>query len=141
VSGNRCASAAGGARDGLDSVGFMETKMDGSERKVYGNLQLERGGLSSREMSPEEWLEREVKAWAAKARTADGRRYLTRPLADIAQDHRYGPHRFSARIIRDGLDEGATTAWAREYGLLLMEYAERRARAMGRLTEQPNRAA
>ncbi len=116
--------------------------MGSNGRGKYGDLRLMRGGVyASRELTPEEWLEREVRSWAAQGKTADGKRYASRALADIASDVRYGPHRIPARLIRDGLEAKAPTSWARRYGLILMEYAERKAKAMGRLTEQPNRAA
>lgn len=104
-------------------------------------LTLSRGGLYARlELSPEESLERDTRGWAARGKINGSGAYASRAVADIAQEMRF-PHRVPARIIREALEGGATIGWAREFGALLIEYAERKARTLGIADDQPNKAA
>lgn len=101
------------------------------------------GGLYTklREPSPEEWLEQEVQTWAACGKRSEGTcAYVSRAIADIADKIRW-PHRVPARIIREALEGKARVAWARRFGELLSEYADRKARAMGVEDDQPNKVA
>lgn len=100
--------------------------MSGSRK--YGFLQLE--------LSPEEWLERETKAWAARGKVNGYGRYASRAMKDIAGGLRF-PDRIPARIIAAALKGGATVEWAREFARILDGYTLRKAKALGKLAHQP----
>lgn len=136
--------SVGGARGHLRILN-TNLSLPMKDPEKYGNekgLTLSRGGLyARRELSPEEWLEDEMHEWAVLGKRGAGRfAYVSRAVADIAHEQRW-PHRVPARIIREALEGGATVGWAREFGVMLIGYAERKARAMGLADDQPNRAA
>ncbi len=105
-------------------------------------LQISAGGWTARELTPDEWLDRETRSWAArgKVKGSDCRgRYATRAVKDIGGGLRF-PEKIPARIITDALEAGAKTEWAREFGRIMDEYAVRKARALG-IDDLPKRAA
>lgn len=95
-----------------------------------GHLTLLRGGLA-RPISPLEQLERDLRGWAVRGKVPGDRRgvdrYATRALRDIADNIRH-PGRIIARIVGDGLDEGASTEWAEEIAPILLRYIRERAK-------------
>ncbi len=114
--------------------------MNSTEGPKKGNLSLSRGGLyASRELSPDEWLDREVRALFASWKSNAGQgAYASRGIANAVHGINF-PHRILARRIREAHEQRVRHELVRRLGELFAEYADRLARKPR--PAQPNRAA
>lgn len=91
-----------------------------------GDFRVERGGLyGARTLSPEEWLDKEMRSLAASWKADAGRgKYASRGIANIAHEINF-PHRIPARRIREAAERRVKHELVRQFGELLAQYADR----------------
>lgn len=95
-----------------------------------------------RVMSPEEWLEREMRSLLASWKANGGQGvYASRSIANVAQGVQCPPHRVIARRMREARGKRVSYELVRRLGQLLIEYAAllygRRADEAGRPDPEP----
>jgi len=118
-----------------------ETMQPTNETKK-GNLRLVRGALADqRELTPDEWLEREARSLMAswKGRGGNGP-YASRGIANAVHGINH-PHRIIARRMREAHEQRVRHELVRRFGQLLEEYADRLYRVQNTGNSQPPRAA
>lgn len=114
----------------------MKRNMEPNAAGKNGKLTLDRGGWhGQRQLNADEWVRRAYRNWAARGKVDGQGRYVSRAMADTAQEIRF-PANMPARILSEALDGGATVAWAREYPAIWDEYIVRKARERGMLVDE-----
>jgi hypothetical protein len=80
--------------------------------------------VTDRPLSPDEWLEREMRSLLASWKAAGGQGpYASRSIANVAQGVQCPPHRIIARRMREARAKRVRYELVRQLGELLITYA------------------